>query len=142
MASTARASSTRAALSAAAQEYVLSFRSHHDVGGVTPTLVAKDLEVSKQAAAEMFKRLADDKLIASCTGHARLWKLTAAGEAAADAIFKRHALPHLRSVSMRCSDTPRPVRTAIRSIEQLRRADRKGGHSRNWRQGSRQPSIE
>lgn len=40
----------------------------------------------------MFKRLADDKLIASCTGHARLWKLTAAGEAAADAIFKRHAL--------------------------------------------------
>jgi DtxR family Mn-dependent transcriptional regulator len=31
-------------------------------------------------------------LIAGCTGHARLWKLTAAGEAAADAIFKRHAL--------------------------------------------------
>ena len=92
MVSTTRAGSTRAALSAAAQEYILTFRSHPDAEGVTPSLVAKDLEVSKQAAAEMFKRLADDKLIAGCTGHARLWKLTAAGEAAADAIFKRHAL--------------------------------------------------
>ncbi|MFM7825104.1 MAG: hypothetical protein ACKO8K_03335, partial [Candidatus Limnocylindrus sp.] len=89
MVSATRAGSNRAALSAAAQEYILSFRSHPDVEGVTPSLVAKDLEVSKQAAAEMFKRLAEDKLIVGCTGHARLWKLTAAGEAAADAIFKR-----------------------------------------------------
>ena len=92
MVATARARSTRAALSAAAQEYILAFRSFPEADGVTPTLVAKQLAVSKQAAAEMFKRLADDKLIAGCTGHARLWKLTAAGEAAADAIFKRHAL--------------------------------------------------
>ncbi|MGA1647275.1 MAG: metal-dependent transcriptional regulator [Candidatus Limnocylindrus sp.] len=92
MTSTTRAGSTRAALSAAAQEYILAFRSHPEAEGLTPTLVAKGLAVSKQAAAEMFKRLADDKLISGCTGHARLWKLTAAGEAAADAIFKRHAL--------------------------------------------------
>lgn len=92
MASSTRARSANAALSAAAQEYILSFRSHPAAEGVTPTLVAKDLNVSKQAAAEMFRRLADDRLIQGCTGHTRLWKLTAAGEAAADAIFKRHAL--------------------------------------------------
>lgn len=82
----------RAALTAAAQEYLLAFRSHTDDEGVTPSLVAKDLEVSKQAAAEMFRRLADDRLIAPCTGHARLWKLTTSGESAADAVFRRHAL--------------------------------------------------
>ncbi len=87
-----RAVSKSAALTAAAQEYLLVFRSHVDEEGVTPSLVAKDLAVSKQAAAEMFRRLADDKLISSCTGHARLWRLTVAGEAAADSIFRRHAL--------------------------------------------------
>ena len=56
MVSTTRAGSTRAALSAAAQEYILTFRSHPDAEGVTPSLVAKDLEVSKQAAAEMLDR--------------------------------------------------------------------------------------
>ena len=86
------ATTRRAALTAAAQEYLLAFRSHGDDEGVTPSLVAKDLEVSKQAAAEMFRRLADDRLIAPCSGHARLWKLTASGESAADAVFRRHAL--------------------------------------------------
>jgi len=86
------ATTRRAALTAAAQEYLLAFRSHGDDEGVTPSLVAKDLEVSKQAAAEMFRRLADDRLIAPCSGHARLWKLTASGESAADAVFRRHTL--------------------------------------------------
>ena len=86
------ATTRRAALTAAAQEYLLAFRSHGDDEGVTPSLVAKDLEVSKQAAAEMFRRLADDRLITPCSGHARLWKLTASGESAADAVFRRHAL--------------------------------------------------
>lgn len=82
----------REALTAAAQEYLLAFRSHNYEEGATPSLVAKDLEVSKQAAAEMFRRLADDRLIAPCNGHARLWKLTASGKSAADAVFRRHAL--------------------------------------------------
>jgi DtxR family Mn-dependent transcriptional regulator len=86
------ATTRRAALTAAAQEYLLAFRSHSDDEGVTPSLVAKDLEVSKQAAAEMFRRLAEDRLIAPCSGHARLWKLTTSGESAADAVFRRHAL--------------------------------------------------
>jgi len=86
------ATTRRAAITAAAQEYLLAFRSHSDDEGVTPSLVAKDLEVSKQAAAEMFRRLADDRLISPCSGHARLWKLTASGESAADAVFRRHAL--------------------------------------------------
>jgi DtxR family Mn-dependent transcriptional regulator len=86
------ATTRREALTAAAQEYLLAFRSHSDDAGVTPSLVAKDLDVSKQAAAEMFRRLADDRLIAPCSGHARLWKLTTSGESAADAVFRRHAL--------------------------------------------------
>jgi len=86
------ATTRRADLTAAAQEYLLAFRSHSDDEGVTPSLVAKDLEVSKQAAAEMFRRLAEDRLIAPCNGHARLWKLTTSGESAADAVFRRHAL--------------------------------------------------
>ena len=106
MVSTTRAGSTRAALSAAAQEYILTFRSHPDAEGVTPSLVAKDLEVSKQAAAEMFKRLADDKLIAGCTGHARLWKLTAAGEAAGTSL-PVDASTNTSSVMSRC-----PARTS------------------------------
>lgn len=86
------ATTRRADITAAAQEYLLAFRSHSDDEGVTPSLVAKDLEVSKQAAAEMFRRLADDRLITPCSGHARLWKLTTSGESAADAVFRRHAL--------------------------------------------------
>ncbi|MFM8279184.1 MAG: metal-dependent transcriptional regulator [Candidatus Limnocylindrus sp.] len=86
------AKATSAALSAAAQEYLLAIRSHSEAEGVTPSLVAVDLGVSKQAAAEMFRRLADDRLVAPCTGHARLWCLTPTGEVAADGIFRRHAL--------------------------------------------------
>lgn len=86
------ATKRKAALTAAAQEYLLAFRSHGEVDGVAPSLVAKDLGVSKQAAAEMFRRLADDHLIAPCSGHARLWRLTTSGETAADAVFRRHAL--------------------------------------------------
>ena len=58
----------------------------------SPSGIARELAVSKQAAAEMFRRLADDRLIAPCSGHARLWRLTSAGESAADAVFRRHAL--------------------------------------------------
>ena len=42
------ATTRRAALTAAAQEYLLAFRSHSDDEGVTPSLVAKDLEVSNR----------------------------------------------------------------------------------------------
>ena len=45
------AKATSAALSAAAQEYLLAIRSHSEAEGVTPSLVAGDLGVSKQAAA-------------------------------------------------------------------------------------------
>lgn len=86
------ATTRRADLTAAAQEYLLAFRSHGGDEGVTPSGVARELAVSKQAAAEMFRRLADDRLIAPCSGHARLWRLTSAGESAADAVFRRHAL--------------------------------------------------
>ena len=86
------ATTRRADLTAAAQQYLLAFRGHGGDEGVTPSGIARELAVSKQAAAEMFRRLADDQLIAPCSGHARLWRLTAAGESAADAVFRRHAL--------------------------------------------------
>ena len=79
-------------LSAAAQQYLLALRARSDGGGATPSQVASDLGVSKQAAGEMFRRLAGDGLLAPCPGHARLWRLSPAGEAAADAVFRRHAL--------------------------------------------------
>ena len=46
----------RADLTAAAQEYLLAFRGHGDDAGVTPSGVAKELAVSKQAAADVEAR--------------------------------------------------------------------------------------
>ena len=108
------AKATSAALSAAAQEYLLAIRSHSEAEGVTPSLVAVDLGVSKQAAAEMFRRLADDRLVAPCTGHARLWCLTPTGEVAADGIFLRPARMAIRSTVQQRRDALR-VSCSLRS---------------------------
>ena len=80
-------------LSAAAQEYLLALR----VGGgtsegakVTAAGVARHLGVTTQAASEMFRRLVADGLVSISEG--RELHLTPAGRAAADGIFRRHAL--------------------------------------------------
>lgn len=80
-------------LSAAAQDYLLALRvGAGSAGGakVTAAGVARQLGVTTQAASEMFRRLTADGLV----GHAedRELRLTDAGRAAADAIFRRHAL--------------------------------------------------
>jgi DtxR family Mn-dependent transcriptional regulator len=80
-------------LSAAAQEYLLALRvlvSSDDSGRVTAALIARHLGVTTQAASEMFRRLVADGLVAHAEGRDLL--LTAAGRAAADGIFRRHAL--------------------------------------------------
>jgi DtxR family Mn-dependent transcriptional regulator len=78
-------------LSSAAQEYLLALRVMAGDGSrVTAAQVGRRLGVSTQAASEMFKRLAADGLVAHAD--ARELLLTAAGRAAADAIFRRHAL--------------------------------------------------
>ena len=80
-------------LSSAAQEYLLALR----IGGggdgskVTAAGVARHLGVTGQAASEMFRRLAADGLVEHVDGGRDL-ALTTAGRAAADAIFRRHAL--------------------------------------------------
>ena len=130
-------------LSAAAQEYLLALRVMAGDGShVTAAQVARHLGVTTQAASEMFRRLVADGLVDHADG--RELRLTTAGRAAADAIFRRHALLEwlLTSVvglgwaesrrrgdappgrasrrgsrpgSTRCSATPRPARTATRS---------------------------
>jgi DtxR family Mn-dependent transcriptional regulator len=80
-------------LSAAAQEYLLALRvaAGADEGGrVTAAQIARHLGVTTQAASEMFRRLVADGLVAHAGG--RDLHLTPAGRAAADAIFRRHAL--------------------------------------------------
>jgi DtxR family transcriptional regulator, Mn-dependent transcriptional regulator len=80
-------------LSAAAQEYLLALRvlvSSDDSGRVTAALIARHLGVTTQAASEMFRRLVADGLVAHAEG--RDLRLTPAGRAAADGIFRRHAL--------------------------------------------------
>jgi DtxR family Mn-dependent transcriptional regulator len=80
-------------LSAAAQEYLLALRvlvSSDDSGRVTAASIARHLGVTTQAASEMFRRLMADGLVAHAEG--RDLHLTAAGRAAADGIFRRHAL--------------------------------------------------
>jgi DtxR family Mn-dependent transcriptional regulator len=78
-------------LSGAAQEYLLTLRvmvgedSH-----VTASQVARRLGVTTQAASEMFRRLGADGLVAQADG--RELVLTESGRAAADSIFRRHAL--------------------------------------------------
>ena len=80
-------------LSAAAQEYLLALRVMAGVGRcrrVTAAQVARHLGVTTQAASEMFRRLVADGLVDHADG--RELHLTPAGRAAADAIFRRHAL--------------------------------------------------
>jgi DtxR family Mn-dependent transcriptional regulator len=81
----------RADLSTAAQEYLLALRVMAGDGGrVTAAHVGRHLGVSTQAASEMFRRLATDGLVEQADG--RELVLTKSGRAAADAIFRRHAL--------------------------------------------------
>jgi DtxR family Mn-dependent transcriptional regulator len=78
-------------LSAAAQEYLLALRIMAvDGHRVSAAQVGRHLGVSTQAASEMFRRLGADGLVVQ--GEARDLTLTDAGRAAADAIFRRHAL--------------------------------------------------
>ena len=80
-------------LSTAAQQYLLTLRvmaGSADGGRVTAAQVARSLGVTTQASSEMFRRLVADGLVAHAEG--RELHLTPAGRAAADGIFRRHAL--------------------------------------------------
>jgi DtxR family transcriptional regulator, Mn-dependent transcriptional regulator len=61
-----------------------------DGSRVTASQVGRHLGVSTQAASEMFRRLIADGLVEQTDGRELL--LTTAGRAAADGIFRRHAL--------------------------------------------------
>lgn len=79
-------------LSSAAQEYLLALRvGAGDGAKVTAAGVARHLGVTTQAASEMFRRFVADGLVEHVDGGRDL-RLTDAGRAAADAIFRRHAL--------------------------------------------------
>jgi DtxR family transcriptional regulator, Mn-dependent transcriptional regulator len=80
-------------LSNAAQQYLLTVRVM--TGGTEPTKVtasqvARHVGVTTQAASEMFRRLVADGLVS--ISDKRELHLTTAGRAAADGIFRRHAL--------------------------------------------------
>ena len=79
-------------LSSAAQEYLLALRVMAGADGerLTAAHAGRRLGVSTQAASEMFRRLTADGLV--CQSDSRELALTEAGRAAADTIFKRHAL--------------------------------------------------
>ena len=78
-------------ISAAAQEYLLALRVMASDGRVATTAqVGRQVGVTTQAASEMCRRLAADGLLEPAAG--RGLALTTAGRAAADAIFRRHAL--------------------------------------------------
>lgn len=78
-------------LSTAAQEYLLALRVMAGDGAkVTTAQVARRMGVSPQAASEMFRRLVADALVVQ--GEGRVLVLTKSGRAAADGIFRRHAL--------------------------------------------------
>ena len=78
-------------ISTAAQEYLLALRVMASDGRhVTAAQVGRHLGVSTQAASEMFKRLVADGLVEQRPS--RELALTVPGRAAADAIFRRHAL--------------------------------------------------
>jgi DtxR family transcriptional regulator, Mn-dependent transcriptional regulator len=81
----------RSDLSSSAQEYLLTLRIMAGDGSrITASQVARKLGVSTQAASEMFRRLASDGLVTLAEG--RELHLTKPGRAAADGIFRRHAL--------------------------------------------------
>lgn len=78
-------------LSSAAQQYLLSLRVMAMPGArVTAAQVARRLGVTTQAASEMFRRLTGEGLVAQ--SESRELSLTTPGRAAADTIFRRHAL--------------------------------------------------
>ena len=80
-------------MSSAAQQYLLALRvsaGASDGAKVTAAGIARHLGVTTQAASEMFRRLVADGLVDHTDGHEL--RLTTAGRAAADAIFRRHAL--------------------------------------------------
>jgi DtxR family Mn-dependent transcriptional regulator len=78
-------------LSRAVQEYLLALRIMAGDGSrVTAAQIGRHLGVSTQAASEMFRRLANDGLVTLAEN--RELQLSSAGRAAADAIFRRHAL--------------------------------------------------
>ncbi len=78
-------------ISAAAQEYLLALRLMCGDGHLATTAhLGRRVGVSTQAASEMCRRLTADGLLE--TGSGRGVVLTPAGQAAADAIFRRHAL--------------------------------------------------
>lgn len=78
-------------LSSAAQEYLLELRIAAGEGRrVSAAQVARHHGVTTQAASEMFRRLIADGLVAQSAG--RELHLTPAGQAAADGIYRRHAL--------------------------------------------------
>jgi DtxR family Mn-dependent transcriptional regulator len=81
-------------ISSAAQEYLLALRVMAvDGNRVTVSQVGRHLGVSTQAASEMFRRLGTDGLVTQAGGTSgRELVLTDPGRAAADAIFRRHAL--------------------------------------------------
>lgn len=83
----------RGDLSSAAQEYLLALRTLAGSDArITAAGVARRLGVTTQAASEMLRRLAADGLVDAADGPARELHLTSPGRAAADAIFRRHAL--------------------------------------------------
>jgi DtxR family transcriptional regulator, Mn-dependent transcriptional regulator len=78
-------------LTGAAGEYLLTLRIMAGDGSrVTAAQVARRLGVSNQASSEMFRRLSADGLVDQAEGRELL--LTVPGRAAADGIFRRHAL--------------------------------------------------
>ena len=81
-------------LSSAAQEYLLALRTlAGNDARITASGVARRLGVTTQAASEMLRRLMADGLVTAASHAAsRELQLTTAGRAAADAIFRRHAL--------------------------------------------------
>jgi DtxR family Mn-dependent transcriptional regulator len=80
-----------ASLTEAAQEYLLALRVMAGDGSrVTASQIGRHLGVTTQAASEMFRRLIADDLVAQADG--RELVLTESGRAAADGIFRRHAL--------------------------------------------------
>ena len=80
-----------ASISAAAQEYLLALRVMASDGRTATTVqVGRHVGVTTQAASEMCRRLAADGLVETVPGHGLA--LTGPGRAAADAIFRRHAL--------------------------------------------------
>lgn len=78
-------------ISSAAQEYLLALRAMGSDGrAATSAQLGRHVGVTTQAASEMCRRLASDGLLEPATGRGLV--LTPAGRAAADAIFRRHAL--------------------------------------------------